>query len=216
MEGITADETVCDNTFGNLKHEKELLGNYVSGHPLDLYPAPRKFKASIASDILGYQNRSRIRIIGIVQNYREKNRKLDGKKMAFFDMADTSGAIPVCCFTKAYAEYGHLLEEDAIVLIEGKVMADEENGQDEPEIKISVDKVSEVQPEKDVILIYDSDPDTWQRLTFNKIKPYISQDGNPAQVYFSLFGELRETDLRLNPVIVKDRPVSCAVQQMRL
>lgn len=216
MEGITADETVCDNTFGNLKQERDLLGNYVSGHPLDLYPAPRKCKASIASDILSYQNGSRIRIIGIVQNYREKNRKSDGKRMAFFDMVDTSGAIPACCFTKAYAEYGHLLEEDAIVLIEGKVMADERDGQDEPEIKISVDKVSEVQPEKDVILIYDSDPDTWQRLTFNRIKPYISQDGNPAQVYFSLFGELRETDLRLNPVIVKDRPVPCAIQQMRL
>lgn len=41
-------------------------------------------------------------------------------------------------------------------------------------------------------------------------------DGNPVQVYFSLFGELRETDLRLNPVIVKDQAVTCTVQKMRL
>ena len=95
-------------------------------------------------------------------------------------------------------------------------MADDKDGQDETEIKISVDKVSEVQPERDTILIYDSDPDTWQRVTFNRIKPYISQDGNPVQVYFSLFGELRETDLRLNPVIVKDQAVTCTVQKMRL
>lgn len=216
LEGIAADETVCDNTLGNLKQERELLGSYVSGHPLDSYPAPEKFKASTASDIRSYKNGSRIRIIGIIQEYREKNRKADGKRMAFFNMADASGSIPACCFTKAYAEYGSLLEEDGIVLVEGKVMADEVDGQDEPEIKISVDKVSEVQPEKDVVLIYDSDPDAWQRLTFNRIKPYISQDGNPAQVYFSLFGELRETDLRLNPVIVKDQPVACALQQMRL
>lgn len=216
LEAVTVDETVCDNTLGNLKQERDLLGAYVSGHPLDMYPAPEKFKASTANDIFAYPNGSHIRIIGIIQNYREKNRKADGKRMAFFDIADTSGTVPVCCFTKAYAEYWDLLEEDAIVLIEGKTMADDKDGQDETEIKISVDKVSEVQPERDTILIYDSDPDTWQRVTFNRIKPYISQDGNPVQVYFSLFGELRETDLRLNPVIVKDQAVTCTVQKMRL
>lgn len=216
LEMVTADETVCDNPLGNLQEERDLLGSYVSGHPLDLYPAPGKFRASTANDILSYSNGSRIRIIGIIQNYREKNRKIDGKRMAFFDIADTSGTVPVCCFTKAYADYGDLLDEDAIVLIEGKVMSDDRDGQGEAEIKISADRVSEIQPEKDVILIYDSDPDTWQRITFDKIKPYISQDGNPSQVYFSLFGELRETDLKLNPVIIKDQAVPCTIQNMRL
>ena len=100
LEMVTADETVCDNPLGNLQEERDLLGSYVSGHPLDLYPAPGKFRASTANDILSYSNGSRIRIIGIIQNYREKNRKIDGKRMAFFDIADTSGTVPVCCFTK--------------------------------------------------------------------------------------------------------------------
>ncbi len=216
LEMIAADETVCDNVFGNLKSERELLGSYVSGHPLDLYQSPEKLRASMTSDIPGCQNDTRVRVIGIIQNYRKKNRKSDGRKMAFFDIADQSGTIPVCCFTTPYARYGNLLAEDAIVLIEGKVMADGGDGQKEAETKLSVDKVFEMQPEKDVIIIYDSDPDTWQMTTFHKVKPYISQDGNPVQVYFSLFGEMRDTDLKLNPVIAQEQAVQCVVQQMRL
>ena len=216
LEMIAADETVCDNVFGNLKAEKELLGSYVSGHPLDLYPSPGKLHASMACDITGYQHGSRIRMIGIIQDYREKNRKSDGKRMAFFNIADQSGIISVCCFTKAYAEYGDKLAEDAIVLLEGKVMVDDGDGQEETEIKLSVDKVTEMQPEKDVIIIYDSDPDTWQQTTFHKVKPYVSKDGNPVQVYFSLFGEIRDSDLKLNPVIVQEQAVQCVIQQVRL
>ncbi len=216
LDLIITDETVCDNALGNLKAERELLGSYVSGHPLDLYQTPGKLYASMSSDILGYKNNTRVRMIGIIQNYREKKRKSDGKRMAFFDLADQSGSIQVCCFTAAYAQYGELLAEDAVVLIEGKTMVDDGDGQDEAEIKLSVDKVTEMYPEKDVIIIYDSDPDTWQMSTFQKIKPYISKDGNPAQVYFSLFGEMRDTDLKLNPVIIQDKPVECIIQQMRL
>ena len=136
--------------------------------------------------------------------------------MAFFDIADQTGTIPVCCFTAAYAKYGDCLTENAIVLIEGKVMVDKGNGQDEAAIKLSIDKVYEMQLKKDVIIIYDSDPDTWQRITLQKVKPYSSKDGNPVQVYFSLFGEIRDTDLKLNPVIVQDQVVPCVAQQMCL
>lgn len=216
LERIFADETVCNNELANLKEERELLGSYVSGHPLDSYQSPGKLKASMAGDILGYQNGSRVRIIGIIQDYREKNRKSDRKRMAFFDIADQTGVVPVCCFTAAYAQYGDKLEEDAVVLIEGKTMVGEGDEQDEVIIKLSVDKVFEMQPEKDVIIIYDSDPDTWQRATFQRVKPYISKDGNPVQVYFSLFGEMRDTDLKLNPIIVQEKAVDCVIQQMRL
>ena len=216
LERIAVDETVCDNALGNLKEECKLLGSYVSGHPLDFYQTPGKQKASTASDILGYLDGSRVRIIGIIQNYQEKNRKSDQKKMAFFDIADQTGTIPVCCFTAAYAKYGDCLTENAIVLIEGKVMVDKGNGQDEAAIKLSIDKVYEMQLKKDVIIIYDSDPDTWQRITLQKVKPYSSKDGNPVQVYFSLFGEIRDTDLKLNPVIVQDQVVPCVAQQMCL
>ncbi len=212
LERIAADETVCDNALGNLKDEWELLGSYVSGHPLDLYQDPGKLNASTASDVLGCRDGSCVRIIGIIQDYREKNRKSDGKRMAFFDIADQTGTIPVCCFTAAYAKYGDCLTENAVVLIEGKVMADEGDGQDEAVVKLSVEKAYEMQPEKDMIIIYDSDPDTWQRITIQKVKPYISKEGNPVQVYFSLFGEMRDTDLKLNPVIVQDQAVQCVVQ----
>lgn len=216
LERIAIDDSVCDNELGNLKTERELLGSYVSGHPLNLYQAPDKLKASTAADIAGFPDGSRVRMIGIVTGYREKGRKKDGKKMAFFDLADQTGAMPACCFTTAFAKYGELLAEDVVVLVEGKVMADDYDDRDDAEVKISVDKVYEMQPEKDVIIIYDSDPDTWQTTTLRKVKPYISKDGNPAQVYFSLFGEMRETDLKLNPVILKDQAVQCTTQKMRM
>lgn len=216
LEAITADETICDDTFGNLKKEKELLGDYLTGHPLDHYPSPAKVKAISVYDVLDNEITGRVRLLGIIQNYKEKNKKADGKKMAFFDLSDTTGTIPVCCFTKAFAQYGTLLAEDAVIVIEGKVMLDNGDENTEPEKKISVDRVMEIQPEKDVIIIYDSDPDTWNMKTLKKILPYSSDSGNPVQVYFTMFGEIRETDLLLNPQIAKDDVVKCAIQKMKM
>lgn len=209
---IVPDMTVCEDEFQNLKKEKELLGEYLSGHPVSFYPKAESFKGVQIEEVYSMPHGTKVKIIGIVSEFTEKFRKRDGKKMAFFDFTDTSSSVPVCCFTESYEKYGNLLNEDAIVVIEGSLMVSTSEENDAEIRKISVEKIFEINPEKEIIVIYDTDPDNWMRNTLDRILPYSSKNGNPVNVYFAMFDEIRETDLSLNPLIVKEQPVKCCWQ----
>ena len=100
-----------------LKLEKELLGCYVSGHPLDEYASviSENAKESIAS-LSADKNTS---ICGQIRDIEYLNRKSDGRPFCKFTLEDLTGSIDVLCFSKAFAEYKDLIKEDSIVVLEG-------------------------------------------------------------------------------------------------
>lgn len=130
-----------------LEEEKKLLGMYISGHPLDTYPAAEEINALSVKDLMESED---LTVYGLVSNLKIKNRKSDGAPMAFFDLEDKTGSVEVCCFTKAYSEYGQMLKDGMIVKISGRC-EDESYENDEGEIvdeklKVFVRKVEPVQP----------------------------------------------------------------------
>ena len=113
-----------------LAKEHELLGAYVSGNPLDLYPSAKDLGFPDLCDVAEGGSKA----YGIVSSLNIKKRKSDGAPMAFFKLEDRTGSIDVCCFTKAYASYGKMLEEGSVVMLTGDINA-EVSDDDEEKLK---------------------------------------------------------------------------------
>ncbi len=112
-----------------LRWEKELLGIYLSGHPLDKYKEEWSKKPVNIAKILdvaveeqGYND-----ILGIIESKKEIATKKDAtKKMIFFKLKDLSGEIECVVFPKQYEELKGKVNDESVVLLKGKVSIREE------------------------------------------------------------------------------------------
>ncbi len=130
-----------------LKMEKETIGMYLSGHPMEEYAEKAKtiskynihsilsavekdedgsFKTVSASVVDGQE----IKLCGVVGARKNKTTK-SNSQMAFVKLEDLSGAIEVIVFPKVLAQYSSVLQEESAVVIEGKVSFRED---EEPKI----------------------------------------------------------------------------------
>ena len=117
-----------------LMFEKEVLGIYVSGHPLEEYEGLwRKNISAVSADFLPDEETGRAKVPdqaseiigGMVENKTVKYTK-QNKAMAFLELEDLVGTVEVVVFPKDYERYGRLMEEDAKLFIRGRVSAEDE------------------------------------------------------------------------------------------
>jgi DNA polymerase-3 subunit alpha len=103
-----------------LEWEKELLGLYVSGHPLDQYRERfEKAKQTIAQIKSDEALAGDIIFGGIIEACKEIYTKAKNEKMAFVRIADLSGSIECVVFPKKYDEVKNLCRVDQLVTIKG-------------------------------------------------------------------------------------------------
>jgi DNA polymerase-3 subunit alpha len=115
-----------------LKLERELLGLYLSGHPLDPWKQILKDRQYNIQKILadGKQDQN-VDFAGIITSVRLMlTKKKD--KMAFVQVADLDGDIEIVVFPKSYALFNSLLVKDTPLIFKGKVSikSDSGNGSD--------------------------------------------------------------------------------------
>lgn len=110
-----------------LAFEKEALGFYFSGHPLNRFQEViDKFTNATAITIKETADGEAVRIGGLISTFRTLRTK-KGDLMAFATVEDSQGSVEVVIFPEAYAEVQDLLEEDRAVLVQGQAQK-EENG----------------------------------------------------------------------------------------
>jgi DNA polymerase-3 subunit alpha len=80
-----------------LANEKEAMGFYVSGHPLDQYIKELSRYAKSTSVVQQMRDGEKVTVAGVVAALRERPTKT-GKRMAFITLEDTSGIVEVICF----------------------------------------------------------------------------------------------------------------------
>ncbi len=100
--------------------EKEMLGFYVSGHPMDKYREEARTFATVTLDSIHEQkDGAKVRICGIVT---ESKTILDkkNKTMAFITIEDFYGNIEIIVFSSVYEKYKDLLQLDAMVVLSGR------------------------------------------------------------------------------------------------
>jgi DNA polymerase III subunit alpha len=111
-----------------LAYEKELMGIYVSGHPLDRYAdVLRQLSSSSLTaihEVLGEGKRD-YTLGGVIREQKVILTK-KGDKMAFLTLEDLSGTIECLVFPKVYAEYQELLGTDEPLIMTGQVNLSEQ------------------------------------------------------------------------------------------
>lgn len=123
-----------------LAWEKDILGVYVSGHPLEAFR--ERFEKSkhdiqrIHSDTT--QDNQAVIIGGIIETVKEIQTK-KGVKMCFFTLSDLTGSIEAVVFNKTFQEHRDILKTDTIVVIQGKKST--RNG----EVSIIVDGIKKLE-----------------------------------------------------------------------
>ncbi|TMC43465.1 MAG: DNA polymerase III subunit alpha [Chloroflexi bacterium] len=114
-----------------LKGEKELLGLYLSDHPLRRIEAELHAKVdTYANQVTPEMENYEVRIGGVIKGVRPIVTK-SGKPMAFVQLEDLTATIEVIVFTRVFEERRELLLSDNVVIVRGKVDARSAGGDDE-------------------------------------------------------------------------------------
>jgi DNA polymerase-3 subunit alpha len=104
-----------------LGFEKEMLGLYVSDHPLLGAEAAlaRRAEASL-TDLLDMEDGAPTTVGGVITGLQRKwTRK--GDLMAVFVLEDLANSVEVMVFPKTMSEHGHKLEDDRVMIVKGRV-----------------------------------------------------------------------------------------------
>ena len=108
-----------------LSNEKDLLGFYVTGHPLDAWADKICELAKQTSDALeGFEKGAEIAICGMITTI-QRRRNREGKPWALFQLEDKVGAVECMVFTTTYDQVLPMLTEDTAVLIRGMALPEE-------------------------------------------------------------------------------------------
>jgi DNA polymerase-3 subunit alpha len=161
-----------------LAWERELLGLYLSHHPLEDYEIYLTEKAVPISSILPEHSGAKATVGGAIEDIREITTKT-GSKMAFVKLADIGGETELIIFPKVLEKNREALKTDAVVLASGKV--DFSRG----EAKIIADEIKVI-PKEDA-LNYSLKGKTLEiKVPTAKVKQAKKKDDRPPKIYIRL------------------------------
>ncbi|MDA8207683.1 MAG: OB-fold nucleic acid binding domain-containing protein, partial [Actinomycetota bacterium] len=112
-----------DDRAALLSFEKEMLGLYVSDHPVAAYVRALSRRVDSKLGDLGEPggSSSEVMVLGGVVTALSRRYTKRGELMASFVLEDLSGSIDVFVFPKTMAEYGAMLADDKVVLVKGRI-----------------------------------------------------------------------------------------------
>jgi DNA polymerase-3 subunit alpha len=174
-----------------LGFEKEMLGLYVSDHPLlGVEGALRQMCTATIPGLWDLEDKSRATIGGIVGAITTRFTKT-GDRMLFFSFEDLTGSTEVICFPKAVAEYGPFVREDAILVIGGRV---DHRGDD---VKFIAQEVREPELREGDMVRLRVPATVLSRNMVDRLKEVLGSHPGPAPVYLHMLSENGEKVIRL-------------------
>ncbi len=130
-----------------LTWERELMGLYISSHPLDNYDAYFEEQTIPLSQVSQDIDGKKVTIGGLVSTVRTIITK-SGSKMAFVKIEDKTNELEVVVFPNLFEQVGAKLVQDAVIRVTGKVNARDRDGNLRSEVSIIADEVIEVSDEE--------------------------------------------------------------------
>jgi DNA polymerase-3 subunit alpha len=110
-----------------LAHEKELLGFYVTGHPLTPYAdILERYTLSTTAGLAQLQNRAQTRVGGLIAAVQNGFSKKSGKPYAMVTLEDLTGSAQMLCINESHEKYRELLTPGRAVLVLGEVSLGDE------------------------------------------------------------------------------------------
>jgi len=163
-----------------LAFEKEMLGLYVSDHPLlSVGPSLAAATTSTISELAELSDRASVSVGGIVGGITRRWTK-NGDPMLFFQLEDLEGSVEVIIFPKTVHDYGPLVVEDAVLIVTGHL---DHRGDD---VKVVAREINElaIRDDSSVRLAVAA-----QRLTpevVTNLKAILRNHPGPATVFLNL------------------------------
>ena len=115
--------------------ERDLLGLYLSAHPLDKYDSYFKEQTISLSSISPEYDGHQVTIGGVIESNRVIQTK-NGQKMAFIKVEDKTGEAEVIIFPKIYEQFSALLEIGKVIKCTGKISSKDKTGEYNQEPKV--------------------------------------------------------------------------------
>ena len=138
------------NQAARLAMEKEMLGLYLAGHPLDdKQYIIKKISNITTEDILNYEDNPEIKdnmgvLMVVIVNGKKTQITKTGKMMAFVDAEDLVGTAEIIVFPKVFEQCADVLYDDSVVVVRGRL-----NFKDEEAPKIIAEKITPVSVAED-------------------------------------------------------------------
>ena len=135
---ITLCEVHATDKREELNWERDLIGLYVSDHPLSPYQQTLGERVTHFSyQLAEAEENGKVIVAGMVDRFRQHLTKT-GKNMGFATLEDLFGKIDLVIFSQVWGKYYHLMEIDNVLIAEGRL----DNSQGDP--KLLVDKLTKV------------------------------------------------------------------------
>ena len=185
-----------------LKMEKEMLGLYISGHPLaSIKEFMEEQTNTRASEMSERKEGELVTVGGILSGCRKLTTRRK-ELMMVANLEDLTGGIPVVIFPRSYEKYASLLFEDAVVIIKGKVNIDSMND----EKKVLCDIVKPLSKEKGKSRVFHIKVEREKFGSIPELKNIFSSYKGKEPVYLHMDGKIikvgEEYYVSIDPSIV--------------
>ena len=174
-----------------LGFEKEMLGLYVSDHPL--LGVEHTLDAMCSTSIAGLwdlEDKAQASIGGIVGSITTRYTK-GGDPMYFFSFEDLESSVEVVCFPRTVSEFGPLVREDAILVVTGRV---DHRGDD---VKFIAQQLHEPQLDAGSVVRLRVPATRLSQDTVGKLRGILGNHPGAAEVYLHMTSDNGEKVLRL-------------------
>ncbi len=174
-----------------LGFEKEMLGLYVSDHPL--LGVERALQAICTCTVPGLWDRAdkdKVSIGGVVGAITRRYTK-SGDPMLFFTLEDLQGSTEVVAFPRVVAEYGPLVREDAVLVVTGRV---DHRGDD---VKFIAQELREPELNEEDMVRLRVPASRLSKNMVDRLRGALQNHPGPAAVYLHMTSETGEKVIRL-------------------
>ncbi len=181
-----------------LNREKEILGIYLSGHPLDPYVLEiHSLKMNIAKleELKNQKYTQPIRFIAMVEDTLKKQDK-NGNPLLRVTLSDFESSIELTLFNKQYAEFANYMEKGQILFITGKFQP---RYKDSTDLEFAIQKIDFMTgiTENKIKSIHVELPIERINLALiEKIESVVSQQKGTTSLYFTIVDEEQNQKIR--------------------
>ncbi|MDD5567818.1 MAG: DNA polymerase III subunit alpha [Candidatus Omnitrophica bacterium] len=103
-----------------LAFEKDMLGFYVSGHPLARYARQlKRFVSSSINDLHQHKDEDEIKVVGLISKVKYTITRAKQEKMAILKLEDLHGSVELLVFPRAFQKVSRYIQPNSVVMIKG-------------------------------------------------------------------------------------------------
>ena len=183
-----------------LQYEKEALGLYLTGHPMDSFRRRLNAMKGTTVDAIG-QGKSEVSVGGMISDLKIRTTR-KGDQMATGILEDRTGRIEIIVFPQAYQVAAGTLKSDTGVMLTGKPE------QDEDRLRLIVDRVVRIDhlaERRDRKVRVQLGPDHQDRKTLEALAEVLKVHRGPSPVEIQLALEKRTPPIRVTASLTKAR-----------